>query len=143
MENLNQNPASGAENKSSGGETIRPWQGTLLGILHIISLILLGLLIIAAFVGGSMIASFLPVWGMLGGIGMALGFILMALWILVFFITRGIFSGKRWAIIVSLIFTGIALLSAIMNISEMLLSLVIYAGMLYLEVICLKDSYYR
>lgn len=143
MENLNQNPVTPVENKTSGEGNIRPWQGTLLGILNIIALIALTIAIVLAFVGGSMLVNLLPVWGILGGIGMALGFILIAIWILVFFITKGIFQGKRWAIVVSIVFTGIALFSAIMNISEMFFSLVIYAGMLYLEVVCLKDSYYR
>jgi hypothetical protein len=143
MENLNQNPVTPVENKTPEGGAIRPWQGTLLGVLNIIGLVALALAIVLAFVGGSMLVSLLPVWGMLGGIGMALGFILIAIWILVFFITKGIFKGQRWAIIVSLIFTGIALLSSIMNISEMFFSLLIYAGMLYLEVVCLKDPYYN
>ncbi|HPL92888.1 MAG TPA: hypothetical protein PLB38_01230 [bacterium] len=140
MENVNQTPAAAP---APSAEVKRPWQATLLGILNIIGLIGLALLTIAAFIGGSMLTSLVPVWGMLGGIGMALGFIFMAVWILVFFITRGIFKGQKWAIIVSIVFTALGLISAVMNISQMYVSLIVYAGMLYLEVVCLKDPYFN
>jgi len=142
MENLNQTSAPVAP-MAPAGDVKRPWQGTLLGILNIIGLVGLALLTIAAFIGGSMLASLIPVWGMLGGIGMALGFIFMAIWILVFFMTRGIFKGQKWTIILSLIFTALGLLGSIMSIKTMFFSAIIYAGMLYLEVVCLKDPYYN
>jgi len=82
-------------------------------------------------------------FALLSGLGMAIGFIFMLFWILVFFITRGIFKGQKWAIIVALVFTALSLLSAVMNISQMYMSLIISAGMLYLEVVCLKDPYFN
>lgn len=146
MENLNQNstptPAVASTTKPPG-EVNRPWQGTLLGILNIVGLVGLAILTIGAFIGGSLLSSLFAGFALLSGLGMAIGFIFMALWILVFFITRGIFKGAKWAVIVSIVFTVLGIIPAIMNISEMFLTLVIYAGMLYLEVFCLKDPYYN
>jgi hypothetical protein len=141
MENLNQNPMPAAPAPSTGAK--RPWQGTLLGVLNIIGLVGLAILTIAAFVGGAFLAGLIPVFGMIGGVGMALGFIFMAIWILMFFVTRGIFKGAKWAIIVSIVFTSLSIVSTFANLSEMFFTLLLSIGTLYLEVVCLKDPYFN
>lgn len=145
MENVSQNPMPVAPNAAPApsANVTRPWQATLLGILHIIGLVGLAILTVGAFIGGSLLSTLFAGFALLSGLGMAIGFIFMLFWILVFFITRGIFKGQKWAIIVALVFTALSLLSAVMNISQMYMSLIISAGMLYLEVVCLKDPYFN
>ena len=106
----------------------RPWQGTFLGVLSIIALIGLGASLIFSIlftVGGSFFTGYLAdlqgmpglsgFWGfgMMGSL-MFLPMILVSLVpliVLQYYLTKGIFSGKRWTIIVTLVLTGLSALS--------------------------------
>jgi hypothetical protein len=125
----------------------RPWQGTLLAILNIIGLIITAILlpftILMALAGGalSFIQDLGPIFGLLlGGGGIILTIILIIYFILGIFITKGLFQGKRWAIILLLIFSAFSLFSVIFDFT--LFSFILLAFFLYLEISCLMHPFY-
>ncbi len=132
----------------------RPWQGTTLGVLYIIGLIILGLMITALIVaiagGGAMlsqmmqqsseIASF-PIETFLGTMGTLLLIPIIGIFILIIFMTIGIFKGQNWAVIVAIIFTVLGLLSCFTN-NIHYFSLALNAFILYLEIMCVKHPFY-
>jgi len=61
--------------------------------------------------------------------------------ILEIFIIKGIFKGKKWAVIVCAIFTVLCLLSAIINIE--IFSVLLNGFFLYTEIICIKHPFYN
>ena len=135
----------------------RPWQGTFLGVLNVIGLVLIGLisifLLIAIVGGGAMISQMiessaeiasLPIASLFGTMGSILLVPVFAIFALGLFITIGIFKGQKWSIIVSIIFTVLGILSAFSNMGDINFSiLLINAFVLYLEVMCLKDPFYN
>lgn len=135
----------------------RPWQGTFLGVLNIIGLVFLGLitifLIIMLVGGGAAITQMmqqsaemttLPFASMLGTIGVILIIPVLAIFVLEIFITMGIFKGKKWTVIVSIVFTALALLSAFTNMNSIQLgSLALNGFVLYLEIMCIKHPFYN
>ena len=135
----------------------RPWQGTFLGVLDIIGLVLMGLmsifLLIALVGGGAMISQMmesnaemaaLPMASLFGTMGAIILVPVLAIFILGLFITIGIFKGQKWSIIVSIIFTVLGILSVFSNMGDINFSmLLINAFVLYLEIMCLKDPFYN
>lgn len=139
----------------------RPWQGTALGILSILSMIVFGiviLLLIMTSLGADVIINRLS--QMSGstslndyhvasmGIKWAVGATLLTIipfWIVQFFVTRGIFKGTRWTIIYSTVLTSLFVLGQINMIllPPILLAFGINCFMLYLEIVCLKHPYYK
>ena len=125
----------------------RPWQGTVLAVLNIIGLIFTAMFIpfaILIIVGGGML-SFMedvnPIIGLLfGGGGLVFLFILLFFFILGVFVIRGLFKGRRWTIIVSLIFSILSLVGVVFDFS--FFSLIVTSLFLYLEITCLMHPFY-
>ncbi|MFH0820439.1 MAG: hypothetical protein V1908_01560 [Candidatus Peregrinibacteria bacterium] len=139
-----------SNNSLSNQQVSRPWQGTMLGVLNIISLILLGITLVFFIImmvgGGAMFSemvqgSGLPIASMFGAMGALLLVPLILIFTLGIFITRGIFKGQKWAIIVTMIFTVLALLYSLFDV--VIVSIIINGLFLYAEVICLKNPFYN
>lgn len=143
----------------------RPWQGTTLGILHIIGAVL-------AFLGGiaflflrdlmsnmmnpmtiavqgqeaqTIQLSATGVAGIVGSLGLVAGLLLIGFGVLAIFITRGSFKGQKWAPIVAMIF---AILGVLGNLSSFslekgsLVQLAVNAFVIYCTIICVKHPFY-
>jgi hypothetical protein len=135
----------------------RPWQGTFLGVLNVIGLVLLGLLSIALIViligGGAALTQMMeqsaeiaafPMASMFTTMGAILLIPVLAIFVLGVFITMGIFKGQKWAIIVSIIFTALSLLSSFANMDSIQwFGLALTAFVLYLEIMCVKNPFYN
>jgi hypothetical protein len=125
----------------------RPWQGTFLAVLNIISLIITAMFIpfiILMIIAGGVLSfanDLEPIFGMiLGGGGIILGVMLLIYFILGIFITKGLFKGRKWAVIILLIFSFLGLINLIFNFD--LITLIIVALCLYLEIACLLHPFY-
>ncbi len=125
----------------------RPWQGTALGVLNIIGLVLLAATLIFVFtivgstiVGSTILDTAANKSNFIGAL-LEYKFIILIpialLYILGVLITIGIFNGQKWAIIVSLAFSIIGAISEVEVISLLISALVIY-----LEIYCLKHPFY-
>lgn len=126
----------------------RPWQGTLLAILNIIGLVMLGLLMAALLMisaGGSMMSQFAEgaVPAFFGTIGLFFLVPLAAIFVLGIFVTKGLFSGQRWTVILMMVFTVLGLLSAFGSLRYSIAPLAINALMLWAEVMCYKHPFYK
>jgi hypothetical protein len=128
----------------------RPWQGTLLGVLNIIGLVFLGIAMVVVLIiitGSGAILSQIatqtsfPSPQFIGSMGVIAILPLLAIFVLGVFITLGIFKGQKWAIIVSILFT---ILSLITSVSQTETAYIIVNGvLLYAEIVCLKDPFYN
>ncbi|MBI5754295.1 hypothetical protein HZA40_04095 [Candidatus Peregrinibacteria bacterium] len=142
--------------------SVRPWQGTALGVLDIIYTVLLflgGLAflafqgLISGFLGatggavdvnGVKIEGVQGVLGMLAGLGMVLGVVLLGLGILHIFMTRGAFKGQKWSPILSIVFAALTVVGSLSNFdSNGALNLVAGLFTLYVAVMCVKSPYYN
>ncbi|MBU1445698.1 hypothetical protein KKD70_00340 [Patescibacteria group bacterium] len=132
----------------------RPWQGTLIGVVNVIGLVIMGIAMVffiwVFFGGTALISSFAssaqmtPFLNLLSAIGGLILIPFAVFFVLGVLITRGIFKGKRWAIIFSLVLTILAIASLLFGSSEMSFpALAMNALMLYAEVICLKHPFYN
>ncbi|MCK9186426.1 hypothetical protein M0P48_03235 [Candidatus Gracilibacteria bacterium] len=131
--------------------SVRPWQGTFLAVLNIIATVFLflGGLAFLAFQGmvtGLMTAPSVEVEGSAGalalltGMGAVAGVILLAIGVLYIFMTIGIFKGQKWAVIVSLVFSVLAVVSSLINFNVGIL--LVNAFVLYLAVMCYRHPFY-
>lgn len=138
-------------NKPSAPATnVRPWQGTLLGVLNIFGLVFLGIAMLVILImvtgGGAMLSQMAPQTSFplpqfIGTMGVIVILPLLAIFVLGVFITLGIFRGQKWAIIVSIVFT---ILSLITSVSQVETTYILVNGiLLYAEIVCLKDPYYN
>lgn len=134
----------------------RPWQGTVLGIIHILCLIILlsaiaifaVLMIAGGALSGSSEGDALFGLSIPGTIGAILLLMLLPFIILEVFVIRGIFNGQLWSIIAVIVISGLGLLSAITDIftggpAQGIVSSVINIVILYLAVPCLKQPFYN
>ena len=130
----------------------RPWQGTILGLINIMGLgVAVGVLMLVMF-GSSYLAGMAddPVFSAIFGAGVfivtmfVLPFIVLGV-----FMTIGLFKGQRWAVIVMLIFTVLALISALGGLMAHSSgyndfgSIILNAFLLYCEIIALKNPFYQ
>lgn len=84
---------------------------SVLGYIGAVLVLLLGIGMIA---GAGFIASFLEGLAILGaGLFVGLGIVLIALAVLGFFMARGLWKGQNWARILTIIFSGIGFLQAL------------------------------
>jgi len=125
----------------------RPWQGTVLGIIYTIHIVITIIMISGAL----WMVSQLPT-GNTGDIislkaALASTLILGSIslfsifkFILQIFVTRGIFKGQKWAVITSIVFTALSLSSLIQNFS--LTTLIIDSALMYLSIACLLHPFY-
>jgi hypothetical protein len=125
----------------------RPWQGTFLAVLNIIGLMFIAMFIPFALlitIGGGML-SFINEIGpgiamLFGGGGLALLLILLFFFILGIFIISGLFKGKKWVVIISLLFSALNVVQLVFNFN--LFSALLLALFLYLEISCLIHPFY-
>jgi hypothetical protein len=131
--------------------SVRPWQGTVLGVLNIISLVMAGMLFLFISFGSSFVAQFTqdPMVTAIMGFGVMVAVIFtIPFLVLAVFVTIGVFKGQKWTIIVMLIFSVIGILGTL---SEMFsgtvdvpyISLAINGFVLYCEIIALKSPFYK
>ena len=133
-------------------QNVRPWQGTFLGIINIISLASAAIVVMVLMFGSSFIAGMAqdPTFSFIFGAG-ALAIIMFALPFIVLevFVTIGVFKGQKWAIIIMLIFTIIALIGGMGSLFSgnsnynYFGSFVFNAFMLYCEIFSLKNPFYK
>jgi len=135
----NQNPTVSTENTAVVAVK-RPWQGTTLAVFGIIALVLLGIMIPMIFMGAGLLATMLP--GTLGGMTMVFGLVFLGIWVLELFVVIGLFKGQKWVIILSIVFSVLALLGGFYP-KFSILTLLLNAFMLYLEYVCLKHPFYN
>jgi len=123
--------------------------GTVLGIIDILGLVFTGLLTLIFLLPllgmGSMMewlmpAEALPIIGMVWFLGSFVLLPLILAFVLGFFVTRGVFKWQRWAIVLSMIFTILALIGGLVQFA--VISIVFHLILLVLEISCLKDPYY-
>jgi hypothetical protein len=129
----------------------RPWQGTVLAVLNIISLatgFFVFLLIMAGsgFVEGMVHDSSLS---MVMGLGRLIIFMIaLPVIMLAVFVTIGLFKGQKWSVIIMMIFTILAILNSFtgrfgVDGGQVLGSLVVNGFVLYCEIAALKDPFYK
>ncbi len=132
----------------------RPWQGTLLGVVNIVALVMAGIMIMFVMLGSSFISGMMddPAFSSIFGAGALMILLLVVPFVILgVLVTIGIFKGQKWAVIVMLIFTAIALVSALsggfMNGGGYgyngLGSIVINGFLLYCGIVALKDPFYK
>lgn len=122
----------------------RPWQGTTIGVLNIIGLATSAILALVLIVFSAALSAYIqetPLALLAGAGTVILGIVIIPFIILGIFITIGIFKGQKWAVIVSLIFTGLGLLGNLFSFN--LIGLIINGFLLYCQIICLNDPFYN
>jgi len=125
--------------KTSG----RPWQGTILGVISSVGVITLVFILGFLLFAREIISPYLvkTPFALLLGAGTFVSFmILMFGIILSLSITVGIFNGKTWAIILSILFTGMSMIEALFAVSA--IAIIAYGFLLYLEIVCVRNSFY-
>lgn len=133
----------------------RPWQGTLLGVLQAIGAVLFGLGGLAFFImfdkmgslfteqemegmseAGSSAVSFL-----VGSMGSIFGLVFLVMAALMAVFAAGYFKGWKWAVVITMVLTGLSLLSALYNVD---ISSVIVNGLIgWAEYICFMHPFYN
>jgi len=151
-------------NLSSMDTLTRPWQGTALAVVDIIGTVFTFLAGIAFLFLQGMISSLLgaaPVevsgsaeataavgglMGMLAGFSAVIGIVLIAIGILLIFMTRGAFKGQKWSPIISIVFVILGIVSLVTNFTgvngSFIFSLVVDLFVLYCAVMCVKSPYF-
>ena len=126
---------------------IRPLEGTLLGwfsiagfVLALLVTVFISILSYAGFEAGEM--------GAMIGIFGAIGLFFLIPWLIIkMVLVIGIFKGKKWAVLLSLIFTMLALIPGLLSIGDslvpFLVSLIFLSPMLWAEIKCLKHPFYK
>jgi len=121
----------------------RPWQGTVLGVVYILSIALTVIMLPILLFGstlGIMNGANNGLAMLLGGGMLIMSLLLIAIFILQIFVTIGIFKGQKWAVITSIVFTALSLSSLIQNFS--LTTLIIDGALMYLSIACLLHPFY-
>ncbi len=129
----------------------RPWQGTVLGVVNILGLAVFGVMLMILFFGGNFLTEFVQdsQLSMIFGLGTIIIMIFMIPFVILgVFVTIGTFKGQKWAVIVMLIFTALALFGALSSLftadgSNVFGSLVINGFILYCAIASLKDPFYK
>jgi hypothetical protein len=130
----------------------RPWQGTVLGVVNIIGLVVSTMVLMLVMFGSSFLAGMAddPVFSFIFGAGaLVITLFVLPLIILGVFMTIGLFKGQKWAVILMLIFTVIALISGLGGIAGSVGgyndfgNVVVNTFLLYCEIVALKDPYYN
>ncbi len=130
-----------------------PWQGTVLGIIGVAQILFSMLFLFIALFGiaiGGLFSSFaIPDLGAMEMIpSLAIGvvvllmlFIGLPLFILKVVVTIGIFKGKRWAVVITIVFAALGFMSGIGNFNFGWL--VFSAIELGLAIVCLREPFYN
>ena len=133
--------------KRANTGTSRPWQATMFAWLSIAGA--LSALIIVLFVTKLAYEGFVAgEMGTMIGIFGLVGLLFLLPWlILAIVVAIGNFKGKKWSLILSLIFTVIGIPAAFFTLATvpavLLVVMFFLALMLWVEIICLKHPYYH
>ena len=133
--------------KRANTGTSRPWQAAMFAWLSIAGA--LSALIIVLFVTKLAYEGFAAgEMGTMIGIFGVVGLLFLLPWlILAIVVAIGNFKGKKWSLILSLIFTAIGIPAAFFTLAigtTVLLVVMFFLGlMLWVEIICLKHPYYH
>ncbi|MDP2691160.1 MAG: hypothetical protein Q8O95_02010 [bacterium] len=138
-------------------KVVRPWQGTVLGYLAAIGTAIAAIGGVLALFGQGMMFGLMGgmlqgapgmdplvaggVTGMLQGMFWVFALILIGIAVFSFFMTRGLFAGARWALIVVLVFSVLGLLQSL-SMGEVV-GIAINAFVVYLGVSVWKDPFYN
>lgn len=141
----------------------RPWQGTFLGVLDVIGVVIAVLFsILFLFLQGVLTSVFNSAnyaavttttangavaaggfMALISGFSYAIGFVLLGSAILGIFLARGAFKGQKWSPIVSIICAVLGVLGSVANYNNSnLIGLILNLFVVYLGVMCVKNSYY-
>jgi hypothetical protein len=128
-----------------------PWQGTILGIIGVaqisFSILFLFIALFGIAIGGLFSSFAIPDLGAMipslavGVIVLLMLFIGLPLFILKVVVTIGIFKGKRWAVIITIVFAALGFMANIGNFN--FTWLVFSAIELGLAIVCLRDPFYN
>jgi len=133
---------------------VRPWQGTALGVVDIISavfsflgggLFLLAQGLMMGFMGAAdeVTAEGAGAFAMFAGMGIIAGVVLIALGVLSIFMARGSFKGQKWSVIVAMVLSALGILSSLATFGGgMIFNLAINGFVLYLAYMCYKNPFY-
>ena len=137
-------------------KNVRPWQGTVLGVLSYIGLVCMVILIFVVLAGQGFITSVMSTlleqaqvdvrsMGMALGVFQSVGIfsaVLMAPFaILEYFVAKGLMDGVKWPLYLVVIFSG---LSALAGLLAMELVTILFNGFfVYLGVSIWNDPYYN
>jgi len=137
--------------ESENQSTVRPWQGTVLGVVNIISLVMAAMIFLFLSFGSSLVAGFtqdplvttIMNFGVMVAVLFAIPFLVLGV-----FVTIGVFKGQKWAVILMLIFSAIAILGGLTELftgtgNTLYLALVINGFILYCEIISVKNPFYK
>ena len=137
--------------ESENQSTVRPWQGTVLGVVNIISLVMAAMMFLFLSFGSSLVAGFtqdplvttIMNFGVMVAVLFAIPFLVLGV-----FVTIGVFKGQKWAVILMLIFSAIAILGGLTELftgtgNTLYLALVINGFILYCEIISVKNPFYK
>lgn len=131
----------------SPGNQKCPWQGSLLawlsvtGVAMILSVtVFIFILSYSGFDAGEM--------GFMIGVFAAVGLFFLIPWLIIkLVLTIGIFRGKKWAVLISLIFTIAGFIPGFFTIGAGLIAFLLSIGflalMLWAEIRCMKHPYYN
>lgn len=106
---------AGAKNVPTGVKVI--------SVLYYIGAALSVIAAIIMFAGGSVLATLLP--AILTGLVAVMGIFMLGMAVLDFFIARGLWRAQKWARIIVIIFAGLAIIGAIVNLVAGQLSAII------------------
>nr|MBD3621801.1 hypothetical protein [Sunxiuqinia sp.] len=128
-----------------------PWQGTVLGIIGVaqilFSILFLFIALFGIAVGGLFTSFAIPDLGAMipslaiGVIVLLMLFIGLPLFILKVVVTIGIFRGKRWAVIITIVFAALGFIANMGNFN--FIWLIFSAVELGLAIVCLSDPFYN
>lgn len=128
-----------------------PWQGTVLGIIGVVQILFSILFLFIALFGiaiGGLFSSFaIPDLGAMipslaiGVVILLLLFIGLPLFILKVVVTIGIFKGKRWAVVVTIVFAALGFMA---NIGDFNFGWLIFSAIeMGLAIVCLREPFYN
>jgi len=128
-----------------------PWQGTVLGIIGVaqilFSILFLFIALLGIVVGGVFTSFALPDLSAMipslavGVIVLLLLFIGLPLFILKVVVTIGIFKGKRWAVVVTIVFAALGFLG---NMGSFNFTWLVFSAVeLGLAIVCLREPFYN
>lgn len=138
----------------------RPWQGTTLGVLEIIGLIFMAIILagltffliggvptnIQSLINAGQVEGSGDIVSMFKQIIGAATAVIGVMFILLIFVTIGIFKGRKWSVITALVFSILGVLGGLGNLGEDVDSAVVQIAisgfMIYLEIACLQHPFY-
>ncbi|MFA7685588.1 MAG: hypothetical protein WCX95_02210 [Candidatus Gracilibacteria bacterium] len=146
------------------GQALRPWQGTLLGVLAYIGMAITAIFAVLMIAAQGFITSLMGglsaemqtagadaasanaaaggLLGLMGGFMWVVGIFMIAFAVLDFFIARGLFKGQKWTLIILIIFGGLGVLGALSQ-GPQWSGLIIDGAVVAIAATVLKNPFYN